>query len=74
MHAAVAQSLLVRRPTVALPFVALSFAAHALVVIVAVVIGLFHRPPPINLDQKPIKASLVRLGKPRDKKLLPRKE
>ena len=28
----------------------------------------------IDLDQKPIKAILVRLGKPRDQKLLPRKE
>ena len=30
--------------------------------------------PTIDLDQKPIKASLVRLGKQRDEKLLPRKE
>jgi len=43
-------------------------------VVVVVLLGLINRPPPIDLSQKPIKASLVRLGKPRDKRLLPRKD
>ena len=74
MHPAVAQSLLTRRSSRVGGFVVLSIAAHVLVVAAAVVIGMFNRPAPIDLDQKPIKASLVRLGKERDKKLLPRKE
>lgn len=74
MHAAVAQSLLVRRRPALAPFVVLSIAAHILAVAAAVAINLIPRQAPIDLNQKPIKASLVRLGKERDKKLLPRKE
>lgn len=67
-------SLLLRKPARLARFVAFSVAAHAGVVAAAVVVGMFNRPPPLSLDQEPIKASLVRLGKERDKKLLPRKE
>lgn len=74
MHPATAQSLLIRRPTRLGGFVVLSVAGHALVVAAAVVIGLFHSTAPVDLDQKPIKATLVRLGKERDKRLLPRKD
>jgi TonB family protein len=74
MHPATAQSLLVRRPSGMSGFVVLSVALHLVVLALAVVYGTLHRPPPIDLNQKPIKATLVRQGKPRDQKLLPRKE
>ncbi|HLL55739.1 MAG TPA: TonB family protein [Myxococcaceae bacterium] len=74
MHPAVEQSALARRKSGMLPFVLASLAGHAAVVGGVALFGLINRPPPIDLDQKPITASLVRLGKPRDQKLLPRKE
>lgn len=74
MHPAVANSLFVRRRSPVAGFVVVSVAAHVVVVAAAVLVGMLNRPPPLVLDQKPIKASLVRLGKERDKKLLPRKE
>jgi TonB family protein len=74
MHPAVEQSALARRPSGLLPFIAFSIVAHVAVVGVVALLGLINRPPPMDLDQKPITASLVRLGKPRDQKLLPRKE
>lgn len=74
MHPAVAQSLFVRRPSRMGAFILFSIAAHVVVIAVGVALSSFNRAPPIDLDQKPIKASLVRLGKERDKKLLPRQE
>ena len=53
--------------------VALSILVHAAGIALAVWIA--HREPPKILPvQKPVTAKLVRLGKPRDKRLLPRKE
>lgn len=69
-----AQSLLVARPSPLPMFVGLSVAGHVLAVGVWLVLGWLFAGPRMELDQKPIKASLVRLGKPRDDKLLPRKE
>lgn len=74
LHPAAAQSLLVRRPSRLGPFLVGSLAAHAGLVVVGLVLGTFFASPPLDLDQKPITATLVRLGKPRDQKLLPRKE
>jgi TonB family protein len=74
MHPSVGESLFVRKSTRLTGFLLFSLAAHAAVVAVVAMLGLINRPPPIDLNQKPIKASLVRLGQPRDKQLLPRKE
>jgi TonB family protein len=75
MHPAAEQSLLYRKSAPALGrFVAISVGAHVLFLALLLGAGLLPRGKPIDLDQKPINASLVRLGKPRDQKLLPRKE
>ncbi len=57
-----------------LPWLIASVAGHAGAVGLFLALSAFLGPPKIDLEQKPIKASLVRLGKPRDEKLLPRKE
>ncbi len=69
-----ADSLLRPRPSGLTPFVMASVVGHVLVVAVWLALSWVLRGPAISLDQQPIKASLVRLGKPRDEKLLPRKE
>lgn len=74
MHPAAAQSLLAYRPSKVVPFFALSIGLHVLAIGLALVASWLLSPVLVNLDQKPITASLVRLGKPRDEKLLPRKE
>jgi TonB family protein len=74
MPSAAAQSLFVNRPSPLGRYVAFSLGAHVLAVAAALVLGPLLHGPALNLDQKPISASLVRLGKPRDQKLLPRKE
>lgn len=53
--------------------VAISLAVHVVVLGGALVAAKVNAAPKIDLSQKPITAKLVRLGKPRDKKLLPRK-
>ncbi len=55
-------------------FVVLSVGVHAAVVVLLFAWTTLLGGPRVNLDQKPIKATLVRLGKPRDEKLLPREE
>ncbi len=67
-------SLLVPRSTALPLFVLASVLGHGLVVGGALVLGWAFAGPRVELEQKPIKASLVRLGKKRDEKLLPRKE
>jgi TonB family protein len=67
-------SLLRPRPSGVAPFVIGSTAAHVGVAAVLVALSSIFGQPPVDPDQKPIKATLVRLGKPRDEKLLPRKE
>jgi TonB family protein len=54
--------------------VAISVALHVGLFGAAVVAARYAAGPRIDLGQKPIAAKLVRLGKPRDEKLLPRKE
>lgn len=74
MHPTAAQSLLAKRPSRLAPFVALSLASHAAIVGAMLVLSWVLAGPKVDLDPKPIKASLVRLGKKRDEKLLPRIE
>lgn len=74
MHPTAAQSLLAKRPSRMGPFMALSLASHAAIVGVMLVLSWVLAGPRLDLDPKPIKASLVRLGKKREEKLLPRKE
>ncbi len=74
MHPAAAQSLLAHRPSRAVPFFALSVGLHVLAIAVGLIASWLLSPKLLDLDQKPITASLVRLGKPREEKLLPRKE
>ncbi len=56
------------------PFLVGSLIGHAVLLALLFSGGAFFGPKIIDLDQKPIQASLVRKGKPRDEKLLPRKE
>lgn len=74
MDTFVARSLLRPRPSGLMPFLVLSIAGHVLLTSAALLLSWLFAGPAIDLEQKPIKASLVRLGKPRDEKLLPRKE
>ena len=74
MHPTAAQSLLAYRPSKVGPFFAFSVVFHVVAVAVVLTASWLFAPAVVDLDQKPIKASLVRLGKPRDEKLLPRKE
>lgn len=74
MHPTAAQSLLARRPSKVAPFLVFSLASHGVVVGGFMALSWALAGPRIDLDAKPIKASLVRLGKKRDEKLLPRKE
>ena len=74
MHNAVNHSLLVSKPSRLGRFVTLSLVGHGLVLLAVGLYATFFSAPRVQLDQKPIRASLVRLGKPRDEKLLPRKE
>lgn len=74
MHPAVNHSLLVSKPSRLGRFITFSLVAHALVLVAVGLYTSFIEGPRVQLDQKPIKATLVRLGKPRDEKLLPRKE
>ena len=67
-------SLLADRPSPLPLFVGLSVVGHVVAVAAWLVLGWVFAGPRLELDQKPIKASLVRLGKPRDEKLLPKKE
>jgi len=74
MHPAMNQSLLASKPSRLGRFVVLSLVAHGGVLLAVALYSAFFTTPRVKLDQKPIRASLVRLGKPRDEKLLPRKE
>lgn len=74
MHPAMNQSLLASKPSRLGRFVVVSLVAHGGVLLAVALYSAFFGTPRVKLDQKPIRASLVRLGKPRDEKLLPRKE
>ena len=67
-------SLLQPRPSALPLFVGASVLAHVLVVVFGLVFAWLFQGPKVDLEQKPMKATLVRLGKKRDEKLLPRKE
>jgi TonB family protein len=72
MHPAVARSLLVGKPLPIRPFLLGSAIGHVLLFGAISAASYFQLGPRIDLNQQPIKASLVRLGKPPDPKLLPR--
>ena len=72
--ASTAQSLLHDRPSPLPAFVAASVTGHVLIVGLWLLVGWLLAGPKVDLTQVPIKASLVRLGKPRDENLLPRKD
>ncbi len=72
MHPAVARSLLVGRPLPIGRFLLISLIGHAALFAAISLASYLQLGPAIDLNQKPINASLVRLGKPRDPKLLPR--
>ena len=74
MHPVAAQSLLADRPSKVVPFFARSIVGHVAIIFVGLLANWLIAPKLIDLDPKPIHATLVRLGKPRDEKLLPRKE
>ena len=68
-------SLLARRPDAAFGrFMFWSALLHAVLFALAVVYAVVNEAPAIDLNQTPIKATLVRQGKERDEKLLPRIE
>ena len=74
MHPATAQSLFAKRKDRMVPFIVGSLVGHGALVAIVALAGSAFGSKVIDLDQKPIHASLVRKGKPRDEKLLPRKE
>ncbi len=74
MTASAVESLLRPRKSPVLPFVAASVVAHVGLTVGFLLVSALLAGPRVDLDAKPIKASLVRLGKKRDDKLLPRKE
>lgn len=75
MAQAISSSLFVKRPDEFGRFVVISLIAHVAAVIAIVAVNFFFNASPrLDLDQKPIHATLVRLGKPREDKLLPRIE
>src|SRR5258708_16081820 len=71
---AVTSSLLVPVHDPIGPFLFLSAVVHIVGVGAILALSYLTLPPPMDLNQKPIRASLVRLGKPRDPDLLPQKE
>lgn len=74
MHPAVGDSLLVARPTRVGRFLVFSGVGHVALLAAALLYARLSSGPDVDLEARPIRASLVRLGKPRDSKLLPRKE
>ena len=74
LHPAVSQSMLVARPSRLGLFLGVSLGGHGLLVVLGLVYSSLTAGPKVNPDIPVIKATLVRQGKPRDEKLLPRKE
>src|SRR5258708_27878170 len=71
---AVTSSLLVPAHDPIGPFLFLSAVLHIVGGGAILALSYLTLPPPMDLNRKPIRASLVRLGKPRDPDLLPQKE
>jgi TonB family protein len=74
LHPAVSQSMLVARPSRLGLFLGVSVAGHGLMLVVGLVYSALTAGPKVDPNPPVIKATLVRQGKPRDEKLLPRKE
>jgi colicin import membrane protein len=74
MHSAGHHSLLVSRRAPVGRFLVLSLGGHAAVLVAVFVYNAYFAAPPLVVQPTPIRATLVRQGKPRDEKLLPRKE
>lgn len=74
LHPAVSQSMLVARPSRLGLFLVVSLAGHGVLVALGLVYSHLTAGPKVNPNAPVIKATLVRRGKPRDEKLLPRKE
>jgi TonB family protein len=74
MHPKAAQSLLNHRSAPWGRFLFISLGAHVLAIGVLAAAQAWAGGPKIDLNTQPIEASLVRLGKPRDPKMLPRLE
>src|SRR5215471_7977210 len=71
---AATSSLLIPKRDRLVAFLFLSGVGHVLAIGAILAFSYLNLPPPIDLNQKPIKATLVRLGKPRDPNFLPQKE
>ncbi|MDC0709755.1 energy transducer TonB [Stigmatella sp. ncwal1] len=74
LHPAVSQSMLAARPSRVGLFIGLSVAGHVLLLAIAMVYTQLTSRPKVDPNPPVIRATLVRQGKPRDPKLLPRKE
>jgi TonB family protein len=73
-HPAVSQSMLVARPSRLGLFLGVSVAGHGLLLVAGMIYSFLTAGPKVDPNIPVIKATLVRQGKPRDPKLLPRKE
>ena len=67
-------SLLAAPPRPLAPYLVPSVVVHALLFALVLGYSALNSPAVIDLNQKPIRATLVRQGTPRDEKLLPRIE
>ncbi|MBN1203877.1 MAG: TonB C-terminal domain-containing protein [Myxococcaceae bacterium] len=74
LHPAVSQSMLVARPSRLGLFLGVSVGGHGLLLVFGLLYSHLTAGPRVDLNPPVIKATLVRQGKPRDPKLLPRKE
>ncbi len=68
------QSLLANRPSALGPFMIASIVFHVGLLGAVLVLQWVMDKPRVDLDQKPIMATIVKQGKKRDEQLLPRKE
>jgi TonB family protein len=71
LHPAVSQSMLASRLGL---FIGVSIAGHGLLLVLGLFYSYVTSGPRVDPNPPVIRASLVRQGKPRDQKLLPRKE
>ena len=74
LHPTAAQSLFIERKIPLRRFIVYSVIGHVLLGGSLIAYNALVMPAAIDLNQKPITATLVRLGQKRDEKLLPRKE
>ncbi len=74
LHPAVSQSMLATRPSRLGLFVGVSIGGHAFLLVFGLLYSSLTSGPQVDLNPPVIRATLVRQGKPRDQKLLPRKE